>query len=407
MREDRDRIVAMLHEAEIPVTPTTTGLFNAEHAYGDADQAIAYVERLRDVGADEVMFLIQMGTVPAGRVPRDDPPARRTGAAEVPLGVPSSSCRSHPPPRRCSTSSRRSTCRRCGSRTSTQSAERDTNVIGALDEPVEVKSVENRTIPCSVGDMPVRIYTPESKQPRPLIVYYHGGGFVFCSLDTHDGTCRRLANATGAVVVSVDYRLAPECQFPGPADDCYEAAIWAHRHADELDADAEVFVVAGDSAGGNLAAVTALKARSAAGRRSRSRSSSIPSSTLPARRRRSRPTARATSSTPSRCAGCGRSTSGPEGDGTHPHASPIRADDHADLPPAIVITAEYDPLRDEGEAYADKLRAAGVPVTMVRYDGMIHGFVSMPMLFPEGNQAMDEIAAALHRAGNEAVTRSA
>src|SRR5688572_18738233 len=143
--------------------------------------------------------------------------------------------------------------------------ERDTNAIGALDEPVEVKSVENRTIPCSAGDLPVRIYTPESKTLRPLIVYYHGGGFVFCSLDTHDGTCRRLANATGAVVVSVDYRLAPECQFPGPAEDCSEAAIWAHRRADELDADAEQFVVAGDSAGGTLAAVTALKARERGG----------------------------------------------------------------------------------------------------------------------------------------------
>jgi acetyl esterase len=273
--------------------------------------------------------------------------------------------------------------------------ESDSNVMGALDEPVEVKSAENRTIPCSVGDMPVRIYTPESKQPRPLIVYYHGGGFVFCSLDTHDGTCRRLANATGAVVVSVDYRLAPECQFPGPAEDCYEAAIWAHRHADELDADAEVFAVAGDSAGGNLAAVTALKARERGG-------PPIACQIL------IYPVIDAACETPSFTTnGEGYFLDaesmrwmwsqylGPEGDGTHPHASPIRADDHADLPPAIVITAEYDPLRDEGEAYADKLRAAGVPVTMVRYDGMIHGFVSMPMLFPEGDQAMDEIANAL------------
>src|SRR6266508_2122661 len=139
--------------------------------------------------------------------------------------------------------------------------ERDRMMLGALDQQVDVKSVENRSIPGPTGDLPVRIYTPDVDAPRPLIVYFHGGGFVFCSIDTHDGTCRRLANATGAVVVSVEYRLAPECPFPAAPDDCYAATVWTHEYAEELGADTSQLVVAGDSAGGNLAAVVAQMAR--------------------------------------------------------------------------------------------------------------------------------------------------
>ncbi len=274
----------------------------------------------------------------------------------------------------------------------------DIQIMKVMDQPVEVASVVDRTIPGPAGEIPVRIYTPDAPQPRPLIAFFHGGGFVFCSIDTHDGTCRRLANATGAVVISVDYRLAPEHRFPAALDDCYAATVWAHEHAAELGADPAQLVVAGDSAGGNMAAVTALLARD-----------------------RGRP--------PIACqvlvypvidAACDSASFaenaegffleaeamrwfwsqylGNEGDGSHPLASPCCVPDHAGLPPAVVITAEYDPLRDEGEAYAEALRAAGVPVTSVRYDGMIHGFVSMPSLFPEADEALTRIAAALRAA---------
>src|ERR671918_3239158 len=134
-------------------------------------------------------------------------------------------------------------------------------MLGGLEEPVPVARVEARAIPGPAGDLPVRIYTPDAGAPRPLIVYFHGGGFVFCSVDTHDNTCRRLTNATGAVVVSVDYRLAPEHCFPAPVDDCYAATVWAHAHATELGADADRLMVAGDSAGGKLPPRTPLMAR--------------------------------------------------------------------------------------------------------------------------------------------------
>jgi acetyl esterase len=276
--------------------------------------------------------------------------------------------------------------------------EQDRNLLGALDQPVEVASVDNRTMPGPAGEIPVRIYTPGTGGARPLIVYFHGGGFVFCSLDTHDGTCRRLANATGAVVVSVDYRLAPECPFPGPLDDCYAATVWAHEHAADLGADGDQLVVAGDSAGGNLAAATTLLAREHAGPPIVHQILIYPVIDAACETKSFTENGEGYFLDGASMRWLWTQYLGPDGDGTHPHASPIRAADLSGLPPAIVVTAEYDPLRDEGEAYADALQAAGVPATAVRYDGMIHGFVSMPMLFPEADEAMEKIAGALRRA---------
>jgi acetyl esterase len=242
----------------------------------------------------------------------------------------------------------------------------------------------------------VRVYTPDSPTPRSLVVFFHGGGFVFCSIDTHDGLCRRLADATGAVVVSVGYRLAPEHRYPAGLDDCYAALVWAHGHAAELGADPARLVVTGDSAGGNLAACAALLARDRGG-------PPIAFQVLVY------PVVDAECATPSFTEnGEGYFLDATSmrwfwaqylGDGTRAdaYASPCRATDLSGLPPALVITAEYDPLRDEGEAYAEQLRADGVPVTYRRFDGMIHGFASMPRLFPEAAEAIDEIAAALRR----------
>ena len=253
--------------------------------------------------------------------------------------------------------------------------------------PTPVARIEERMIPGPAGEMLVRIYWPDSTGPLPLVVFFHGGGFVLCSLDTHDELARGLCHGSGAVVVSVDYRLAPEAPYPAAADDCYAALVWAVSHAAELGADGARVAVAGDSAGGNLAAVTALRARDLGG---------------PALRHQCLiyPVTDCRFDTPSYIDNADGYFLTAEsmrwfwshylqdmGRAAEPYASPLRAPSLAGLAPALVITAEYDPLRDEGEHYAQALLAAGVPTTLKRYDGMIHGFVSMAEIFEDGRAA--------------------
>jgi acetyl esterase len=265
-------------------------------------------------------------------------------------------------------------------------------------EPDPVAKIEDRSIPGPAGEIPVRIYTPDAPSdggPLPVVLFFHGGGFVIGNLDTHDSACRELANGTPAIVVSVDYRLAPEHPYPAAPDDCFAAVKWAQAHAGELGGDPARLAVAGDSAGGNLAAVISLMARDAGGPPLRAQILVYPATDL-------------TMSHPS-------IDENGEGylltketmhwfmghyqpDVSHTKASPMAADNLSGLPPALVITGEFDPLRDEGEAYADRLRQAGVPVVHTRYDGMIHGFFGLRAIFDASTKAMDEATRALRDA---------
>ena len=263
--------------------------------------------------------------------------------------------------------------------------------IPKSNKPTPVATVVNRTIPGPVGEIPIRIYGPEGKSPFPLVVFFHGSGFVVLNLDSHDETCRTLCRGAGCVVVSVDYRLAPEFKFPAAPDDCLAATRWAAEHAAEFNADPTRLAVAGDSAGSNLATVTALRIRDEGGPPLRGQLLIYPVTDYH------------TPPTPSYLANAnGYYLTRDDmiwfwghylnhaGEANHPHASPLRAPDLHSLPPALVITAEYDPLRDEGEHYAGRLRAAGVPTVLSRYEGMIHGFFSLGGLFEASQRAVRE-----------------
>ncbi|MFV8264274.1 alpha/beta hydrolase [Mycolicibacterium peregrinum] len=263
----------------------------------------------------------------------------------------------------------------------------------ANPQPEPVASVANHQVPVDNGRIDVRVYRPDASEPLPLLVYAHGGGFVFCDLDSHDGLCRNLANLIPAVVVSVAYRLAPEHRWPTGAEDLYAATRWAVDHAADFGADPSRVVVGGDSAGGNLAAVTTLMARDRGG-------PDLAAQLL------LYPVIAADFDTDSyRMFGEGFYNPRPAlqwywdqyvpqvEDRQNPYASPLHGD-VSGLPPAVVVLAGHDPLRDEGIAYADALEAAGVPVTRRPFDGGIHGFMTMPML-DIAHQARREASRAL------------
>jgi acetyl esterase len=261
-----------------------------------------------------------------------------------------------------------------------------------------VARVENRGIPGPAGEIPIRVYTPEGTGPFPVLVYVHGGGWVICGLDSHDPPCRALANAVPCLVVSVDYRLAPEHKFPAAADDAYAATRWVAEHAAELGGDPRRVAVGGDSAGGNLAAVVALMARERGGPRLVHQLLVYPVTDAGLDTASYRENGDGYFLTRDTMAWFWGHYLRSRADVEDPHASPLRARDLAGLPPALVITAEYDPLRDEGEAYAARLRAAGVPVRTTRYPGMIHGFFGMLATFDQARTAIDESASALRAA---------
>jgi len=269
----------------------------------------------------------------------------------------------------------------------------------AAGEPETVAKVENRTVPGPRGEIPVRIYTPEGRAPFPVLVYFHGGGWVIGNLDTHDPLCRHLANAAGCVVVSVDYRLAPEHPYPAAAEDAYAATRWTAANAVALGTDAARLAVGGDSAGGNLAAVVALMARDRGGPPLVFQLLVYPVTDTPASDHPSyRENADGYFLTRDMMHWFWSHYCGRDVDVADAYLCPLRARDLGRVAPALVITAEFDPLRDEGEAYAGRLREAGVPVRLRRYPGMIHGFFGMGALLTKAREATRDAADALRAA---------
>ncbi|WP_035867411.1 alpha/beta hydrolase [Kitasatospora cheerisanensis] len=272
------------------------------------------------------------------------------------------------------------------------------DIRAAAGNPEPVGSVEELSVPGPGGALPLRVYRPESDGELPVLLYLFGGGWTLGSPDTSDAICRRLTNAVGCVTVSVGYRLAPEHPFPAAVHDVLAAAEWIAGHGDELGVDAGRFAVGGDSAGGNLAAALTLAAQERGGPALRHQLLVYPNTDhgadTPSVREHDDPLLFNRRSV---AWYWGHYLADPA-DGANPLASPLRAASLAGLPPATVITAEYDPLRDEGEAYAEALRAAGVPVGLRRYEGMPHGFFAMAGVLDDGRDAQRYAADRLREA---------
>jgi acetyl esterase len=268
--------------------------------------------------------------------------------------------------------------------------------LGGPEEAVA--RVENRTLPGPAGPVPVRVYRPSLAPNLPALLFFHGGGFVLCDLETHDRQCRSLANASGCVVIAVDFRLAPEHKFPVPVEDGYAATRYVAEHPTEFGVDPLRIGVAGDSAGANMATVVALMARDRG-------APSLKFQLL------IYPVVDFWNESPSMeefganhfltreamywFRDCYFATTD---DARLPYGSPLLADDLRGLPPAMVVTAECDPLRDQGEAYARKLEAAGVPVTFKRYDGMIHPFFNLGGIIDAGRALVKHAAGEIRQA---------
>lgn len=249
-----------------------------------------------------------------------------------------------------------------------------------VENPEPVGEVIDRTVPGPAGDIPVRIYHPRSPSGTPaLVVFAHGGGWVFCDLDSHDGLCREMSNQLDAVVVAVDYRLAPESPWPAAADDVYAVAGWAARNAEELGADPARLVVAGDSSGGNLAAVTAVMARDRGEPRIAAQLLLYPVISADFDTASYRACATGYYNTRETMMWYWDQYVPEATDRAHPYASPANAELRG-LPPAVIVTAGFDPPCTEGDQFAESLGGAGVRVIHRCYEGAIHGFMTMPVL---------------------------
>jgi acetyl esterase len=268
-----------------------------------------------------------------------------------------------------------------------------------VPNPEPMAEIRDFTVPGPAGRLPVRLYKPEGSGTNPpLVVYYHGGGWVIGNVHAYDATCRALASASGCAVASVEYRLAPETSFPAAPEDCYAATKWLVENASPLGVDGDRVAVAGDSAGGNLAAVVALMARDRGEPRISYQVLIYPAVDVLGDYRSREENGEGYFLTTRAMRWFYNHYIQDESDAKDSLASPLLADDHSGLPPAIVITAGYDPLRDEGEAYAQKLREAGVDVKLSRYDSTIHGFVSMIGALDDARKSIDEMGQELRAA---------
>jgi acetyl esterase len=276
----------------------------------------------------------------------------------------------------------------------------DTSSAIPIEYVVQIGSTEDRVLAGPGGDLPIRIYRPETSGPVPTIVFFHGGGFILCNLNTHDSQVREICRHSEAVVVSVEYRLAPENPYPAGVEDCLFATRWAAENIAERGGDPAVLAVAGDSAGGNFAAVVAQLCRADGPRLSAQlliypvvdmRASD--SETYPSMREHAEDGVLLTEASMRWFHSSYAPTDAVAND---PRCSPILTEDLSGLPPAVIATAEYDPLRDEGELYADRLRDAGVPVELRRYDSLTHGFFGMRLISPASGVAVDEICGVFH-----------
>jgi acetyl esterase len=273
-----------------------------------------------------------------------------------------------------------------------------TALAAAAGEREPVHRVENRTVPGRAGDIPIRLYAPAADAPLPVLVFFHGGGWVIGDLETHDTLCRHLANAVGCLVVSVDYRLAPEHPYPAAAEDAYAATRWVAEHAQVIGGDATRIAVGGDSAGGNLTAVVALMARDRGGPRLVFQLLVYPVTDAPSDNASYRENGTGYFLTTAQMRWFFEHYAGTRAKVDDAYLCPLRAKDVRNLPPALVVTAEYDPLRDEGEAYGRRLEQAGVPVRIRRYPGVFHGFFAMGQILARAGEATEEAAAALRSA---------
>jgi len=267
--------------------------------------------------------------------------------------------------------------------------------------PPQIGMVRDLTADGPLGPIPLRVYRPAgvpASTPLAVLVFFHGGGWVIGDLETHDVLCRQLTAGSGVSVVSVDYRLAPEHKFPAAVDDAWAATRWVVAHAGELAVDASRLAVGGDSAGGNLAAVVALLARDKGAPAIAVQVLIYPVTDLVGETRSYRDFAEGYLLTREGMRWFIAHYLTAEAEAADWRASPIRAQSLAGLPAALIVTAGFDPLRDEGEAYAERLRDAGVRVDSVCYGGMIHGFVPMGRLLDTAGRAISLIAGSLSQA---------
>lgn len=257
-------------------------------------------------------------------------------------------------------------------------------------EPADMASVVDRTVPGPAGRLPIRVYTPPGS-PSGILIYIHGGGWVIGNIEVADGPCRALAVATGCVVVSTQYRLAPESSFPAAPEDCYAVTCWVAEHQGELVDDAAGLVVAGDSAGGNLAAVVALMARDRGGPALTGQMLVYPATSFAF----DSPSITENGEGYLLTAGSMRWFAGhylaDDADGKQAYASPLLADDLSGLPPAFIATMEFDPLRDDGARYGEALRAAGGQATVKNYAGQIHGTLWLAGALPVAAELVADI----------------